>query len=247
MTSTPELLEQFEYLAKSRRATRHFRGDPVSSELLHRVIEIAHWAPSGYNLQPTHFTLVTEPERRQKLAVACLGQRPVAEAPAVIVVSGDRFVADRHFSAMLEAEREAGSIKPGYEALLRKVVPLSFKRGPLGINLLWKATLLPIVRLFRPIPELPAVQPRFWLAKQTSLAAMNLMLAAEAAGLATLPMEGFDEGRVRRVLGMPRSHVVTLVIAVGYATDHPRSKTRLPLSMVLHREHWSSDAAPDSR
>lgn len=202
------------------------------------MVEIAHWAPSGYNLQPTHFTLVTDADQRRDLCIACLNQRPVAEAPAVIVVSGDRDVVDRHFLRMIAAEQEAGSIKPAYEAMLRKVVPLAFNRGPLGLGLLWKATLLPIVRLFKPIPELPAVHPRFWLAKQTSLAAMNLMLAAEAAGLATLPMEGFDERRVRRVLGMPRSQVVTLVIPIGYPTDEARRKTRLPTAMVMHRDRW---------
>lgn len=244
MLSTPAIpmtcgLDQFEQLAKSRRATRRFRPDPVPEELLHRIVEIAHWAPSGYNLQPTHFTVVTDPLLRQRLMVACMHQRPVSEAPAVIVVSGDRDVMDRHFDRMIEAERKNQSIKPGYEALLRRVVPLAFRRGPLGIGFLWKATLLPIVRLFKPIPELPAVHRRFWLAKQTSLAAMNLMLAAEAAELATLPMEGFDEGRVRAVLGMPRSQVVTLVIPIGYPTDAPRQKTRLPVSMVLHRDRWS--------
>ena len=235
MPPNPESLDQFEGLAKSRRATRRFLPDPIPPALLDRIIEIAHWAPSGYNLQPTHFTIVTDTALRQKLSVACLGQRPVAEAPAVIVISGDRNVADRHFEVMLESERQAGSIKPGYEALLRKVVPLAFRRGPLGLNWLWKATLLPLVRLFRP---LPAVHMRFWLAKQTSLAAMNLMLAAEAAGLATLPMEGFDEGRVRRVLGMPRSQVVTMVVVLGKATDDPRVKTRLPIAKALHRDRW---------
>ena len=58
---------------------------------------------------------------------------------------------------------------------------------------------------------------RFWLAKQVMLCAMNLMLAAEAAGLSTLPMEGFDEGRVRKVLGIPRTQVVPVIVAVGYA------------------------------
>jgi len=238
MTATPDLLDAFEMLARSRRATRRFRPDPVDPALLERLVQIAPWAPSGYNLQPTHFVLVTDPALRQRLAVACMGQRPVAEAPAVVVLTGDRDVADRHFRLMIQAERNAGSIKPAYEALLNRVVPLAFKRGPLGIGKLWKATLLPVVQLFRPIPEMPAVDMRFWLAKQTSLCAMNLMLAAEAAGLATLPMEGFDEHRVRRVLSIPRSHVVTLVIPIGYPTDDPRNKTRLPLSAVLHRETW---------
>src|SRR5690606_30898737 len=88
MTATSDTLAAFEALARSRRATRHFRPDPVPADLLTRLIDTARWAPSGYNLQPTHFVLVTDPAVRQKLSVACLGQRPVAEAPAVVVLTG---------------------------------------------------------------------------------------------------------------------------------------------------------------
>lgn len=236
---TPAMtLDAFERLARSRRATRHFKSDRVPQELLNRIIEIAHWAPSGYNLQPTHYTVVADPSLREELYVACMSQRPVLEAPALMVISGDRDVAEKHLEPMLAAEKAAGSIKPAYEALLRRVVPLAFKRGPLGLNRLWKATLLPIVRWFKPIPDLPAVDMRYWLAKQTAMSAMNLMLAAEAAGLATLPMEGFDERRVRRVLRMPRSHLVTLIVAVGWSTDAPRSKTRLPVGEVVTGGRW---------
>jgi nitroreductase len=135
-------------------------------------------------------------------------------------------------------DREAGAMSPEYEALLRRVVPLAFGRGPAGLGWLWKTTLLPLARLLRPIPDLPAVHRNFWLAKQVMLCAMNFMLLAEAAGLSTLPMEGFDERRVRKVLGIPRWHIVPVVIAVGYASGRMPQKTRVPLDQVLHREGW---------
>jgi nitroreductase len=45
------------------------------------------------------------------------------------------------------------------------------------------------------------------------------MLAAAEQGLASLPMEGFDESRVRAALGIPRRYAVPCVVAVGYATE----------------------------
>jgi nitroreductase len=67
---------------------------------------------------------------------------------------------------------------------------------------------------------------------------MTLMLAATAAGLASIPMEGFDEGRVRRVLRVPRSHTIPLVIALGHPTEVALKKSRLPLERFVHREGW---------
>lgn len=59
--------------------------------------------------------------------------------------------------------------------------------------------------------------PGFWATKQVMLSAMNFMLAAHAAGPATVPMEGFDEGRVGRLAYIPGHHVVPLIVPVGYA------------------------------
>jgi len=248
MDSTPDKpessdLDAFEFLARNRRAVRHFRSDPIPHGLLERLIDIARWAPSGYNLQPTHFVVVTDPKIRARLRPACMNQVQIIEAPAVVVLTGDRCVVDNHFHSTLSADKAAGAIDDRYETVLRSIVPLAFDRGPMGVGWLWKATLLPVVRLFRPIPSLPAVHARFWATKQVMLAAMNLMLAASSAGLATLPMEGFDEGRVRRVLGIPRSQVVPVVIALGYAVEGEKLiKSRLPLEKVVHRERWEKKA-----
>ena len=231
-------LEQFETLVRARRATRHFKPDPVPEDLLRRVLDAARWAPSGSNLQPTHFVVVTDPGLKDRLYPACMDQRQVREAPAVIVLTGDRRVAQSHFDDVMRSDLAAGCVSDDYAKLLRRVVPLAFGQGPAGLGWLWKATLLPGARLVRPIPSMPAVHKRFWVTKQVMLSAMVLMLAASAAGLATVPMEGFDEGRVRRVLRIPRWHVIPVVIPLGYAADATLTKTRLPLERVVHREGW---------
>ena len=88
------------------------------------------------------------------------------------------------------------------------------------------------------MPDVPAVEKKVWLVKQVMLAAMNFMLAAKAAGLDTVPMEGFDPSRVGRILNLPRTHVIPVVIPVGYAPDEKRVKTRLPLERLVHRDRW---------
>lgn len=225
-------------LVRSRRSPRHFRPDPVPPGLLDDLLEAARWAPSGFNLQPTHFVVVTDPAAKARLHPACLGQRQVLEAGATVVFTGDRRVVESHFERILRQDREAGAIDAAYERLLRRAVPLSFGRGPLGLGRLWKAAAGAVAGRFVPVPSVPAVHTDYWLAKQVSLSAMAFLLAAEAAGLATCPMEGFGERAVRRALGIPRRHAVVLVVPVGYADTAGLTKTRLPLAGRVHRDRW---------
>ncbi len=231
-------LHAFVALARQRRAVRHFKSDPIDPAMLAEMLDAARWAPSGYNLQPTHFVVVRKPKRREALRRACLDQPQITEAPVIVVIAGDRRVVDHHFDRVLEADREAGAISPEYEQLMRRVVPLGFGTGPLGLGWLAKLIAAPLLRLMMAVPSLPAIERKAWLARQASLCAMNFMMAAAAAGLDSCPMEGFDERRVRRVLAMPRWMVPLIIVPVGISSDVPAGKTRLPASDLVHYERW---------
>ena len=107
-------LERFIKLARSRRSARHFRPDAIQPELLDQLLEAARWAPSGFNLQPTHFVVVTDPDVKAKLCSACRNQRQVLEAAATVVFTGDRRVVSNQFEQILQQDRQAGAI-PGRE------------------------------------------------------------------------------------------------------------------------------------
>ena len=211
----------------------------MPKEVIQKLLDAARWAPSGYNLQPVHFVVVTDTDQKAALRRASMDQRQVSDAAAVVVFIGDRQVAAHHFDQTLEMDKQAGVVNEAYETLLRKFVPLAFSTGPVGLSWLWKATLAPLMSWVTPIPSMPAVHRRYWLAKQVGLSAMNFMLAAHAAGLATCPMEGFDTRRVGHVLGLPRGMVPMLVVPVGYADTDGMSKTRLPLTSLEHTERWN--------
>lgn len=228
----PEPLDIIERVIKHRRATRHFASREVDRALLDRLLEAARWAPSGYNLQPTRLIVVQDRAIRPALRRACLKQAQVEEAPAVVIFAGDHRAFKDHFESTLGLDLQAGAVNADYVTLIRRIVPIMFQRGPVGFHWLWKVFVLPLARLFTPLPVLPAVHKSFWLAKQAMLSAMNFMLAAEAAGLATVPMEGFDTGRLRRCLDLPASWEPLLVVPVGYPLAEPGPKTRLPLEEI---------------
>jgi nitroreductase len=70
----------------TRRSIRRFKTTALGREQLEKLLEAARWAPSAGNLQPWIFVVVTSEEVKANLAAGALGQRFVAEAPAVIAV-----------------------------------------------------------------------------------------------------------------------------------------------------------------
>ena len=96
---------------RTRRTIRHFSSEPIDLELVRNAIATAATAPSGANVQPWRFVVVTDPERKRRIregaeeeerafyggvhdewheAVAPLGTHPdkphLTEAPVLIVV-----------------------------------------------------------------------------------------------------------------------------------------------------------------
>ncbi|QGJ70541.1 Nitroreductase domain-containing protein [Planctomycetales bacterium 10988] len=231
-------LDDFLEIVKSRRAIRNFQTTPIAETLLNQLLDAARWAPSGYNLQPTHLVVVTDQPLKDELCQACFGQRQIREAGATVVFTGDRRVYPNNLDRVLASEREIGAVNEKYEAFMRKYIKDGFSTGPMGMGWLWKSMEEPFFGGRRPVASAPAVHRRFWLSKQVCLAAMNFMLAATAAGLGTCPMEGFGESQVRQVLKIPSHQTVVLVIPVGYPVEEDLTKSRLPLQEIVHHNGW---------
>ncbi|MGB2570067.1 nitroreductase family protein [Micromonospora citrea] len=51
----------------TRRSIRHFSSDPVPMEVIEEAVRAAGSAPSGANLQPWRFVVVTDAERKRRL------------------------------------------------------------------------------------------------------------------------------------------------------------------------------------
>ncbi|MCW9096546.1 MAG: nitroreductase family protein, partial [Ignavibacteriaceae bacterium] len=55
---------------KRRRSVRDFSDKPVPIEIIENCIKAAGTAPSGANLQPWHFVVVSDPEIKKKIRIA---------------------------------------------------------------------------------------------------------------------------------------------------------------------------------
>lgn len=68
-----EMLERaasFRQEMQHRRSVRHFSDTPVPREIIEQCLLAAGSAPSGANLQPWHFAVVSDPEIKREIRIA---------------------------------------------------------------------------------------------------------------------------------------------------------------------------------
>jgi nitroreductase len=73
--------------------------------------------------------------------------------------------------------------------------------------------------------------------------AQNMLVAANALGLASCPVTMHDQDCARRVLSLPDGHRVAIVLALGHpepGTNTGMGAQRVPLEEMVHRERWGS-------
>ncbi len=63
-------LEEFYRDIRRRRTVREFSDRPVPRDIIEMALEAAGTAPSGANLQPWHFVVVSGPETKKKIRIA---------------------------------------------------------------------------------------------------------------------------------------------------------------------------------
>jgi len=75
---------------QNRRSIRTYKSKHVSKKKLNRILEAARLAPSASNMQPWHFIVVTDSEKRRKLAEGGRYAKFLVKSPVVIVGCGDQ-------------------------------------------------------------------------------------------------------------------------------------------------------------
>jgi nitroreductase len=72
-----------------RKSVRSYLDKPVEPELLDRVLEAARLAPSARNDQEWRFVVVTDADKRRRLATEASKQAFMAEAPVIIAACAE--------------------------------------------------------------------------------------------------------------------------------------------------------------
>lgn len=203
-----------------RRAIRVFEEVGIPVETRDLLLQSARQAPSSFNMQPYRLYWVESRTQREAVAKLCLSQTAAQTASALVVAVADigslRSTAQLQSAWMRQSGFPAQKIRE-YERTAR-IGRIIFMPGPLNLFAALKGALFRLLQALKTsgMPPLTREAILKWAGKSTALACQNLMTAAEAVGLNTCPMEGFDSLRLARYLGLSRKHQeIVMVIAIG--------------------------------
>ena len=74
---------------RARKSVRSYLDKPVEPELLERLLEAVRLAPSARNDQEWRFVVVSDAEKRRRLATEASTQAFMAEAPVIIAACAE--------------------------------------------------------------------------------------------------------------------------------------------------------------
>ena len=217
----------FGEIVRTRRSVRVFDGTPIPEATMRECLRLALLAPNSSNLQPWEFHWVRNAELKQALGPMCLSQKAASTAAELVVCVARRDKwksAARELMRMFdEADRTTPYKTPPIVRLYYgKLVYFTYQQGWFGLFGWIKKLIFFSIGLFRPITRRPSsiADMRVWATKTTALGCENLMLALRAHGFDSCPMEGIDESRIKRLLGLPCRAEVVMVIGAGKRAVH---------------------------
>lgn len=178
----------------------------LDEQQVRELVADAIRAPSSFNIQHWRFVAVRDEAGRRSLKEAAYGQEQVEQAGVTFIILGDLEGIEK-LPGIMETAVEQGAIPEGKAAA-------------------W-------VRMTGQIYSDPQMA-RDEAIRSCSLAAMLLMLAAEARGLATCALSGFDPARVKQRFDIAERYLPVLLLAVGHPVgDPPPRMPRLTVDEVL--------------
>ncbi|MEO3945863.1 nitroreductase family protein [Gorillibacterium sp. CAU 1737] len=177
-------------IVKERRSAMKFQPDVrISNEELEELFQLVKFAPSAFNLQHTHYLVVTDPKLKEAVYEAANQQYKVKTASAAIVVLGD-----------LDAYQQVGELHQG----LLQLGVINKQEYDLTVE--------SVTRFYEEGGE--AVKHDEAI-RNSSLSAMLFMLVAKDKGWDTCPMIGFDPQKLKDALNLPDRMVPALLITIG--------------------------------
>ncbi len=236
--------EIFEEIVQFRRSNRSF--DPhtkIPQEVIEKSLRRATLSPNSSNMQLWEFHWIESKTEIEKFIPLCLHQSAAktADQMVVFVTRLDKYkerAAWNHQMILKSIDGEPTRFQKGALQYYKKLMPLLYAHDIFGIMGLGRKAISFFSGLRKPFYRAGGrAEQRIVAHKSCALAAQTFMLSIAAEGYHSCPMEGFDEIRVKKLLGLPAAAEINMIISVGRGTEAgvwgPRF--RVPFDEVVKR------------
>ena len=208
-----------------RRSVRVYDNQKeIDSEIVKKCIQQATLAPTSSNMQLWEFHHITSKDILQKLAIACLNQNAATTAKQMVVIVVRKDLWKQRIKDNLnnlntiygEKDKSKYSSREKFaKNYYSKLMPIIYSDF-LGIFGYLKFALSWLTGLFKPTyRQLRNSDMRIVAHKSAGLAAQTFMLSMAAEKYDTCPMEGIDSLRIKKLLKLPLSSEINMVISCG--------------------------------
>ena len=229
-----------------RRSIRVYDPEqPLDTQKVKGCIENATLAPNSSNMQLWEFYHIENSAVIQAIAETCFNQPAARTAKqlVVFVVRKDlwkqRAQANVAYLKETFAQEKERNSKREKMALnyYQKTMPMLYGTRLRLVGLL-KYFWVQFLGLRKPAyRQIKLEDLRVVAHKSTALAAQSFMLSMAEIGYDTCPMEGFDSLRLKKVLNLPASAEINMVISCGIRKDEGvyGRRFRVPFDTVYHK------------
>ena len=201
----------FEQAMDFRHACKVFdETKKINDEEMKYILEAGRKSPSSFGMEAWKFLVITNEELKAKLRPVCWDQVQITSCShLVVILAGIKGVKpESGIPAKRFARREMPQEK--YDFYLK-----------LYANHLAQ-TLSSDENIYS------------WTARQTFIAAGNMMTAAAVKGIDSCPIEGFEKDKVEEILGLDKSQYrLSLILPFGYRLNPQSTQLRVPFEEVV--------------
>ena len=231
---------------KYRRSVRVFKKEPIDEQKVKDCIHLATLAATSSNMQLWEFYHIVSPDSIKEIAAASFDQNGAKTAQQLVIVVARKDLWRKRMHANISFLKSQFGNKPETEYTKREKFAMNYYKKIIptiyidffGIFGMIKFIAFQIIGLFQPIyRQARQSDMRIVAHKSAGLAAQNFMISMAAINYDTCPMEGFDSVRIKKILHLPSSGEINMIIGCGLRDEQGiyGERFRIPFEEVYHK------------
>ena len=182
----------------------------ISDEDISYILECARKSPSSFGMEAWKFLVITNQELKEKLRPLCWDQAQITSCSHLVIV----------LAGIESVKPESGIVRKRFERRAMPQEKLEFYLELYASHL--KETLSSDENIYA------------WTAKQTYIAAANMMSGAAMIGIDSCAIEGFDKNSVEELLGLDKTkYQLSMVLPLGYRINKQSEQLRCSAEEVI--------------